>query len=361
MCIRDRVSGYIEGQYYLDENDRLMVVKRDYENLVIGMTKERTKGGVVIKKSEPIYENLPVSEPRSESANLNSNQEARIRGMLGIQDSARDLLQLERSNEEESDIVNKRNELRTRYANFVRRYGNLNKAENVHLMASDPDATFLTSLETQRGGRWYGRDIFSRRMLQGVNRSPVQTAVDAMSATLDDRGRLDFEHMGALLGRSALDVRTDLSKDDYIFHNPDNNTWEPSDLYLAGATRMKLASARTKAESDPEYEKNVKKLETVQPPRLSVDDISVHLGATWIPEEWITQWTTEALSGNSRYGSAEYRHDLVLGHWIRVKKLGNNVFQRNWGTPHMPASEICLLYTSPSPRDRTRSRMPSSA
>ena len=119
--------------------------------------------------------------------------------MLGIRDSARDLLQLERSNEEESDITTKRNELRTRYANFVRRHGNLNKAENVHLMASDPDATFLTSLETQRGGRWYGRDVFSRRMLQGVNRPPIQTAVDAKSATLDDRGRLDFEHMGCLL------------------------------------------------------------------------------------------------------------------------------------------------------------------
>eukprot|EP00656_Telonema_subtile_P031871 TRINITY_DN34910_c0_g1_i1.p1 TRINITY_DN34910_c0_g1~~TRINITY_DN34910_c0_g1_i1.p1 ORF type:complete len:101 (+),score=10.23 TRINITY_DN34910_c0_g1_i1:264-566(+) len=31
-------------------------------------------------------------------------------------------------------------------------------------------------------------------------------------------------------------------------------------------------------------------------------------------------------------------------------------------TPHHPAgSSSCLLYTSPSPRDRTRSRMPSSA
>ena len=31
-------------------------------------------------------------------------------------------------------------------------------------------------------------------------------------------------------------------------------------------------------------------------------------------------------------------------------------FQRFW-----VLEEICLLYTSPSPRDRTRSRMPSSA
>ena len=42
-------------------------------------------------------------------------------------------------------------------------------------------------------------------------------------------------------------------------------------------------------------------------------------------------------------------------------ELGTN------GTPELrdkeanSASKICLLYTSPSPRDRTRSRMPSSA
>ena len=31
-----------------------------------------------------------------------------------------------------------------------------------------------------------------------------------------------------------------------------------------------------------------------------------------------------------------------------------------YGTP-TPLAQVCLLYTSPSPRDRTRSRMPSSA
>ena len=31
------------------------------------------------------------------------------------------------------------------------------------------------------------------------------------------------------------------------------------------------------------------------------------------------------------------------------------------GNPDTPHPDPCLLYTSPSPRDRTRSRMPSSA
>ena len=37
-------------------------------------------------------------------------------------------------------------------------------------------------------------------------------------------------------------------------------------------------------------------------------------------------------------------------------------FSAKYDIPHIKeSSNICLLYTSPSPRDRTRSRMPSSA
>ena len=36
-------------------------------------------------------------------------------------------------------------------------------------------------------------------------------------------------------------------------------------------------------------------------------------------------------------------------------------FQAKYEGPYLLGTSICLLYTSPSPRDRTRSRMPSSA
>ena len=45
-----------------------------------------------------------------------------------------------------------------------------------------------------------------------------------------------------------------------------------------------------------------------------------------------------------------------------IKKTGSEIILSN--TYHLmirPGVESCLLYTSPSPRDRTRSRMPSSA
>ena len=41
-------------------------------------------------------------------------------------------------------------------------------------------------------------------------------------------------------------------------------------------------------------------------------------------------------------------------------ELGVTLFERSKTSVHLTAV-ACLLYTSPSPRDRTRSRMPSSA
>ena len=55
-----------------------------------------------------------------------------------------------------------------------------------------------------------------------------------------------------------------------------------------------------------------------------------------------------------------YKLSLLPSGIVREGKLsviGNGVVVDPWAL----LSEICLLYTSPSPRDRTRSRMPSSA
>ena len=51
-------------------------------------------------------------------------------------------------------------------------------------------------------------------------------------------------------------------------------------------------------------------------------------------------------------------------HWVASKKPGSivNIVADIWrGMPGIAHTCACLLYTSPSPRDRTRSRMPSSA
>ena len=51
--------------------------------------------------------------------------------------------------------------------------------------------------------------------------------------------------------------------------------------------------------------------------------------------------------------------ETVLTEWFKkfIEEIGMKVMMG----PYVKYSHICLLYTSPSPRDRQKSRMPSSA
>ena len=48
-------------------------------------------------------------------------------------------------------------------------------------------------------------------------------------------------------------------------------------------------------------------------------------------------------------------------HTVAIPRIGGIAIFMAFLFSHLVYVDICLLYTSPSPRDRTRSRMPSSA
>ena len=69
-----------------------------------------------------------------------------------------------------------------------------------------------------------------------------------------------------------------------------------ADEYLSGNVREKLITAKKSAEVYPEdYKINVEALEKVQPIDLTASEISVRLGATWLPQEVIQQFMFEFL------------------------------------------------------------------
>ena len=54
----------------------------------------------------------------------------------------------------------------------------------------------------------------------------------------------------------------------------------------------------------------------------------------------------------------------TAGHQIKTARRSLNILFQEWGNRGIHFWEVgntCLLYTSPSPRDRQKSRMPSSA
>ena len=68
---------------------------------------------------------------------------------------------------------------------------------------------------------------------------------------------------------------------------------------------------------------------------------------------------SEPVKVSNRASSIEYAIRDVVVPAIELENQGHEIIRLNIGDPL--AYEGCLLYTSPSPRDATLSRMPSSA
>ena len=62
-----------------------------------------------------------------------------------------------------------------------------------------------------------------------------------------------------------------------IFKNPMTDKRESGDEYLSGNVRDKLNTARTIAESHPEFTPNVRALEAVQPRDLEASEIELRV------------------------------------------------------------------------------------
>ena len=125
-----------------------------------------------------------------------------------------------------------------------------------------------------------------------------------------------------LSGKSEEELFADLKG--VIFLNPlyeYGNSYEPkylmADEYLSGNVREKLATAKRSAALYPEdYTVNVQALEKVQPKDLTASEISVRLGATWIPPEIFQQFMFEFLD-TPRYAqwNIKVHYSQFTGEW----------------------------------------------
>ena len=90
-----------------------------------------------------------------------------------------------------------------------------------------------------------------------------------------------------------------------------------ADEYLSGNVREKLITAKKSAEVYPEdYKINVEALEKVQPKDLTASEISVRLGATWIPPEIFEKFMFEFLD-TPRYAqwNIKVHYSQYTGEW----------------------------------------------
>jgi N12 class adenine-specific DNA methylase len=228
--------------------------------------------------------------------------ENRIKGMIAIRDSVRTLIEYQTEDFPDEMIADEQKRLNELYDTFSAKYGIINSRANKSVFNSDSSFCLLSSLEVldDEGAFVRKADMFTRRTIkQRVVITSVDTASEALAVSLAEKAKVDMPFMMELTGKTEEAIASELHG--VIFLNPLHTSetdgrakYLPADEYLSGNVREKLEWAKRSAILYPEdYAANVQALEAVQPKDLSASDISVRLGATWIPPEIIEKFIFE--------------------------------------------------------------------
>lgn len=278
----------------------------------------------------------------------------RIKGMVGIRADLRSLMRAERTLEQNDPSVEQlRKRLNSAYDGFVKRNGHISSLVNKQAMGEDPDYPLLQSLErdydkgiSKETAKKHGVEprepsvqkaaIFSRRVMSPRREiTSVASSKDALVVSMNETGGVDMDLMVRLSGRDELAIVRELQG--LIFLNPDSVRWETSDRYLTGNVKDKLNAAITANVGDSRFAGNVEALKLVQPVDIEAVDISIHLGATWVPGTVVDEFAGHLFGNVQR--SIVYQPSL--GKWVAKIRPGDQTTMRStWGTARMPANEI---------------------
>lgn len=279
----------------------------------------------------------------------------RIEAMIDLRTSMKKLIAGQIEGEKEKTLAALRGELQKAYDKFVGKFGRLQDKDNSFIL-DDIDGYTLQALEVWKNGKFVGlSDIFTKNSIKpSINLEGKKTPQEAVALSLAEYGYLRPDYLAKALGEDWVEQCGDVvflkpnSEDDYVTR----------DEYLSGDVVTKLADARAAAEKDNSFERNVKALEEVQPERIPFDDITIHLGARWIPEEVLNDFVNELLGIHAVYSNRGRKWDPELGRYVNEQKSGvryipeTDSFEINiekkelggeasdWETPKKSAKEI---------------------
>jgi N12 class adenine-specific DNA methylase/adenine-specific DNA methylase len=317
-----------EGSYFFDQSRGLMQVD-DGVAVAVKVRKGRSANGI------------PEKHVRI------------IRKLIPIRDAVREVLKAQEFDQPWKDAQVR---LRIAWSNFVRDFGPINfitismaedeetgevrethRRPNIQPFLDDPDCWLVASIEdydletnTAKPG-----PIFSERVISPPAPPMINSAADALAVVLNERGRVDIDHIAELLHRDSDDIVGELGS--AIFRDPADGSWQTADAYLSGPVRDRLKTAEAAAALDPAYERNVTALLGVQPADLRPSDITARLGAPWIPAADIVAFVKETMDAEIKI-----HHMPELASWtVEARQLGwMAVGTSEWGTDRRHAGEL---------------------
>lgn len=256
---------------------------------------------------------------------LNQKDKDKVKKYLRLNESLRKVITYQREDYSDEDIKKEQENLNKFYDDFNSKHGRLNSKTNKKLFREDANFSLISTLEKlDKEGNFIGKsDIFNKRTIKkAVIIDHTDRAIDALVLSISQKGKINFDYMEELTGKTRDKLIEELKGE--IFLNLDS--FEPNDInpfksanelgdfsrpyvsadeYLSGNIRDKIKvvdSYIKNIERELEKEENsadrevleeeLKKLHfqkaklmEVMPKALDASEITVRMGATWIPEQ----------------------------------------------------------------------------
>lgn len=284
---------------------------------------------------------------RMQPASVSMTAENRIKGLIKIRDCVRKLIEYQTEDYPEEMICTEQENLNRLYDVYTAKYGLINSRGNYLAFASDESYFLLCSLEVldDEGNFKRKADMFTKRTIKPHREvTSVETASEALALSIGEKARVDLPYMEQLTGKTQAELVQDLQGVIFKVPNCEPVSYAAADEYLSGNVRNKLTVAELAAKNDPELAVNVDALKKVIPKDLSAAEISVRLGATWIPQDDIQRFVMELLTPSSyAAGRLKVRYTPINGDWFIENKssdMGNVKADSTYGTKRASAYRI---------------------
>ena len=284
---------------------------------------------------------------RMQLASVAVSAENRIKGLIQIRDCVRKLIEYQTEDYPEEMIRTEQENLNRLYDVYTAKYGLINSRGNYLAFASDESYFLLCSLEVldDEGNFKRKADMFTKRTIKPHREiTSVETASEALALSIGEKARVDLPYMEQLTGKTQAELVQDLQGVIFKVPNCEPVSYVAADEYLSGNVRNKLTVAELAATNDPELAVNVEALKKVIPKDLSAAEISVRLGATWIPQDDIQRFVMELLTPSSyAAGRLKVRYTPINGDWFIENKssdMGNVKADSTYGTKRASAYRI---------------------
>ena len=284
---------------------------------------------------------------RMQPASVSMTAENRIKGLIQIRDCVRKLIEYQTEDYPEEMIRTEQENLNRLYDVYTAKYDLINSRGNYFAFASDESYFLLCSLEVldDEGNFKRKADMFTKRTIKPHREvTSVETASEALALSIGEKARVDLPYMEQLTGKTQAELVQDLQGVIFKVPNCEPVSYVAADEYLSGNVRNKLTVAELASKNDPELAVNVEALKKVIPKDLSAAEISVRLGATWIPQEDIQRFVMELLTPSSyAAGRLKVRYTPINGDWFIENKssdMGNVKADSTYGTKRASAYRI---------------------